>query len=189
MAQQIAQAAKFAQLDVGRAVTHNKGIMNGVNAVALAYDNDTRALAATIHSYAVVDGQYRALSTWTLDAANTTLTGCLAVPLPVGAVGGSIGIVPMAQANLHLGRVEDAQILQAQIAAIGLASNFAALLALVTDGIQKGHMHLQYKSLAIAAGAKGAEITWLQEKLSQSTQPNLKTAQALLKDKQKKRES
>ncbi|MCH4171770.1 MAG: hydroxymethylglutaryl-CoA reductase, degradative [Lactobacillus sp.] len=189
VAQQITRAAKFAQLDVGRAVTHNKGIMNGINAVALAYDNDTRALAATIHSYAVTAGQYRALSTWTLDAANTTLTGRLAVPLPVGAVGGSIGIVPMAQANLHLGRVEDAKILQAQIAAIGLASNFAALLALVTDGIQKGHMHLQYKSLAIAAGATGAEIAWLQEKLSQSTQPNLKTAQALLKDKQKKRES
>lgn len=181
VAQRIVAATKFATLDVNRAVTHNKGIMNGVIGVIQAYGNDTRALSAGIHSYAAQVGQYQPLSQWAL--ADDVLHGRLALPLPIGTVGGSIGIVPMVKVNQHLGQALTPEIMQAQIAAIGLASNLAALRALVTEGIQKGHMHLQYKSLAIQAGATGADIVWLQTRLTQVATPDLATAKELLQEK------
>lgn len=181
VAQRIAGATTFASLDVNRAVTHNKGIMNGVIGVVQAYGNDTRAISAGVHSYAVKDGRYQPLSQWTV--TQDGLVGRLALPLPIGTVGGSIGIVPMAQANQRLGQALTPEIMQAQIVAVGLASNLAALRALVTEGIQKGHMHLQYKSLAIQAGATGATIAWLQDRLAQVATPNLATAQRLLAEK------
>lgn len=181
VAQRIVLATEFAQQDIGRAVTHNKGIMNGLMGVVQAYGNDTRAISAGIHSYASLSGSYQPLSAWTITKGN--LEGRLSVPLPIGAVGGSIGIVPLAQANQRLGQAQSPEVMQSQMAAIGLASNLAALRALVTDGIQQGHMQLQYKSLAIGAGAKGAEIDWLQTQLMQHTQVSLKLAQQLLQTK------
>ncbi|MFD1672994.1 hydroxymethylglutaryl-CoA reductase, degradative [Agrilactobacillus yilanensis] len=187
VAQRIVAATEFAQLDINRAVTHNKGIMNGAIGVVQGYGNDTRAISAGIHSYAAQSGQYQPLSQWRL--VDTDLIGQLTLPLPIGAVGGSIGIVPLAKANQQLGQATDPLIMQAQIATIGLASNLAALRALVTEGIQKGHMHLQYKALAIQAGATGSEIDWLQNALSQQPIVNLAIARQLLVEKSKTEKS
>ncbi|WP_416353253.1 hydroxymethylglutaryl-CoA reductase, degradative [Agrilactobacillus fermenti] len=183
VAKRIVQASAFAHADFERAVTHNKGIMNGITAVVTAYGNDTRAIASAAHAFAARSGSYHPLSSWILEGQ--FLVGQLQVPLPIGAVGGSIGIVPMARTNQEFARAKDPVIMQQQIAAVGLASNLAALRALVTDGIQKGHMNLQFKALAMQAGAKGTEIPWLQHKLKVEKHANLEIAQRLLAEKRK----
>lgn len=156
VAAKIAQASRVAQLDIYRATTHNKGIMNGVDAVVLASGNDWRAIEAGAHAYAARDGQYRGLSQWKVQG--TKLHGQLTLPMPLGFVGGSIGIVPVVQLNHKLMRVENARELEQVVAAVGLAQNLAALRALVTDGIQRGHMKLQLRSLAVAVGADTDEV-------------------------------
>ncbi|MFC6182592.1 hydroxymethylglutaryl-CoA reductase, degradative [Lactiplantibacillus daowaiensis] len=178
VAQKMAAASTVAQLDPYRAATHNKGIMNGIDAVAIATGNDWRALESGAHAYAARDGQYRGLSTWTTDGK--TLTGQLTLPLPVGVVGGSIKINDVAQLNHKLLGQPTAPTLARIIAATGLAQNLAALRALVTTGIQQGHMHLQLKSLAMAAGATPAELPTILQQLEQAPHQDLTTTQQLI---------
>jgi hydroxymethylglutaryl-CoA reductase len=155
VAHRLVTANRIAREDATRAVTHNKGIMNGVTALALATGNDTRAIEAAVHAYAARSGSYRALTHYRLDG--DTLHGELALPVPLGTVGGAAGIHPASAAALGLlgrpGAVELARI----AASIGLAQNFAALFALVSEGIQRGHMGLHAERLAWAAGARGGE--------------------------------
>lgn len=179
VAQRIVQATRFAQVDLPRAATHNKGIMNGVDAVVLATGNDWRAIEAGAHSYAAQSGQYQPLTSWQL-AADGRLVGRIEIPLPIGMVGGSIGILPAVQVAHRLLKVTNACELAGVIAAIGLGQNLAALRALVSDGIQKGHMALQAKSLAIAVGATETEIEPLVAQLTQAKHLNTATATAFL---------
>jgi len=178
VAQKIASASTVAQLDPYRAATHNKGVMNGIDALAIATGNDWRALESGVHAYAARDGQYRGISTWTTDGK--TLTGTITLPLPVGVVGGSIKINELAQLNQRLLGVKTAPELAKIMAALGLAQNLAALRALVTTGIQQGHMHLQLKSLAFAAGATATELPTILQQLEQAPQQDLATTQHLI---------
>lgn len=178
VAAKIAAASTVAQIDPYRATTHNKGIMNGIDAVAIATGNDWRALESGAHAYAAKDGHYRGMSSWTSDGQ--TLRGTLTIPLPVGIVGGSIKINELAQLNQRLLQVAQAGDLARIIAAVGLAQNLAALRALVTTGIQQGHMHLQLKSLALAAGATPAELPAVLQQLELAPQQDLATTQRLI---------
>jgi hydroxymethylglutaryl-CoA reductase len=147
----IVLANDFADSDSYRAATHNKGIMNGIDAVAIATGNDWRAIEAGAHAFAVRDGRYRSLTRWSV-AANGDLVGELTLPLKVGIVGGSLSSNPGARAGLKLAGVSSAPELAELMAAVGLAQNFAALRALVSTGIQEGHMRLHARSAAAAAG-------------------------------------
>ncbi len=153
IAEGIAQASRFAQADPYRAATHNKGVMNGVDAVALATGQDWRAIEAGAHAFACRDGQYRPLSTWQLEEGH--LVGRIELPLALGTVGGPIRIHPGVQLGLKLLRVGSARELAMVFAAVGLAQNFAALRALGSVGIQKGHMALHARCVAVTAGARG----------------------------------
>jgi len=144
-------ASDFAQADTYRAATHNKGIMNGIDAVALATGNDWRAIEAGAHAYAAKDGRYTALSRWWKDE-HGNLRGNIALPLKVGTVGGPLESNPSVAVNLRLLGVESATELAEVMAAVGLAQNFAALKALATEGIQAGHMTLHARSVVKAAG-------------------------------------
>lgn len=181
----IVLASKAAVIDPYRAVTHNKGIMNGVDAVVLASGNDWRATEAGAHAYASRSGQYRALSSWQT-ASNGDLIGELTLPLPVGTVGGSISFHPGAKMTHHLLGDPDAEKLESIIVAVGLAQNFSAIRALVTEGIQKGHMSLHARSLAISAGAQGDEIEKTSQLLKESKHMNLAQANDLLNEIRKK---
>jgi len=150
----IIEAWAFAAVDPYRAATHNKGIMNGVDAVVIATGNDWRAIEAGAHAYASSSGCYTSLSTWGKDA-NGDLTGELTMPMAVGIVGGATRVHPAAQAALKLLGVKTASELAGIIASVGLAQNLAALRALATEGIQRGHMSLHARQVAIAAGATG----------------------------------
>ena len=175
----IAQASRFAHLDPYRAATNNKGIMNGIDAVVIASGNDWRAIEAGAHAYAARDGQYRGLSQWRVDGDQ--LIGDLTMPMPVGSVGGSIKIVPLVKINHHLMKIESAVQLAQIIVAVGLGQNLAALYALVTDGIQRGHMRLQLKSLAASVGATKDEIPMLVNALEEQHARDSHTAEVLLK--------
>lgn len=148
----IIEAWAFAAADPYRAATHNKGIMNGVDAVVIATGNDWRAVEAGAHAYAARSGQYTSLSTWSKNAQGD-LAGVLEMPLAVGTVGGATHVHPGAQAALKLMQVQSARELAEIIVSVGLAQNLAALRALATEGIQKGHMALHARQVAIAAGA------------------------------------
>lgn len=148
----IIEAWAFAAADPYRAATHNKGIMNGVDAVVIATGNDWRAVEAGAHAYAARSGQYTSLSTWGKNAQGD-LTGELEMPLAVGTFGGATRVHPGAQAALKLMQVQSARDLAEIIVSVGLAQNLAALRALATEGIQKGHMALHARQVAIAAGA------------------------------------
>ena len=152
----ILSAYAFAAADPYRAATHNKGIMNGICAVGLATGNDTRALEAGAHAYAARDG-YQPLTTYS-KTANGDLLGQIEIPMPVGIVGGATKAHPTAQAALKIIGADTADRLARVMAATGLAQNFSALRALATEGIQRGHMGLHARNVAIAAGASGAEI-------------------------------
>jgi hydroxymethylglutaryl-CoA reductase len=148
----IVMANELALVDRYRATTHNKGIMNGVDAVAIATGNDWRAIEAAAHAYACRDGSYRALTTWT-STASGELRGELTMPLKAGIVGGSLQTNPGARTGLKIAAVGSATELAQLMCSVGLAQNFAALRALVTSGIQKGHMSLHARSVASLAGA------------------------------------
>jgi len=152
----IVNASRFAELDPYRAATHNKGIMNGVDAVVIATGNDWRAVEAGAHAYATRTGHYRPLATWRRDGAH--LEGRLEMPLALGTVGGTLRVHPAARLSLRMLGVTDAQQLAAIAASVGLASNLAALRALATDGIQRGHMGLHARSVALAAGAAAHQV-------------------------------
>ncbi|WP_026987937.1 hydroxymethylglutaryl-CoA reductase, degradative [Fodinicurvata fenggangensis] len=150
-------AAEFAEVDPYRAATHNKGIMNGISAVALATGNDTRAIEAGAHAYAASSDAYRPLSHYE-KTADGDLAGSIELPLSLGLVGGATKVHPMAQVCLKILGVQNVVEFSGIVAAVGLAQNFAALKALATVGIQKGHMTLHAQNVAIAAGAVGEEI-------------------------------
>jgi hydroxymethylglutaryl-CoA reductase len=152
----IVNASRFAELDPYRAATHNKGIMNGVDAVVIATGNDWRAVEAGAHAFAARSGRYSPLSIWRRDG--DALVGFLELPLALGTVGGTLRVHPSARLSLAILGVEAANDLAAAAAAVGLASNLAAVRALATDGIQRGHMALHARSVALAAGAHGSEV-------------------------------
>jgi len=153
----IIAAYAFAAVDPYRAATHNKGIMNGVDAVVIATGNDWRAIEAGAHSYAARSGKYTSLSTWGRDA-DGNLVGTLEMPMAVGIIGGATRVHPAAQAAIKLMGVKTASELAEIIVSVGLAQNMAALRALATEGIQRGHMSLHARQVAIAAGASGDMI-------------------------------
>ena len=150
-------AADFAVDDPYRAATHNKGIMNGITAVVLATGNDTRAVEAGAHSHAVRDGAYSSLSNFDIDA-DGNLAVSIELPMPVGLVGGATRTHPAAQASVALAEVQTAQELGELITAVGLSQNIAAVRALAAEGIQKGHMSLHARNVAVSAGAEADEI-------------------------------
>ena len=172
-------AYHFADADPYRAATHNKGIMNGIDAVVLATGNDTRAVEAGAHAYAARKGHYRSLTTWEVTASGD-LAGVIEVPMAVGLVGGATKLHPTAKAALKILDVRSADELARIIAAVGLAQNFSAIKALATTGIQKGHMALHSQNIAMMAGAVGAEIDALARLLVDKGAVRLDLAQAEL---------
>ena len=156
----IVDAYAFAAVDPYRAATHNKGIMNGIDPIIVATGNDWRAVEAGAHAYACRQGRYTSLSTWEI-AANGDLVGTLEMPMPVGLVGGATKTHPLARLSLKIMAVTTAQELAEIAVAVGLAQNMAALRALSTEGIQRGHMALHARNIAIAAGAKGQDVDWV----------------------------
>ena len=164
VARRIVEAYALAAVDPYRAATHNKGIMNGVDAVVMATGNDWRAIEAGAHAYAARDGSYGSLSTWSYTegdpatGAGPALVGSLELPMAVGIVGGATRVHPLAQFSLQLMGVSSAAGLAEIIAAVGLAQNLAAIRALATEGIQKGHMALHARQIATAAGAAAHEV-------------------------------
>ena len=177
----IVLASEFSKADPYRATTHNKGIMNGIDSVVIATGNDWRAIEAGAHAFASLSGKYQPLTNWTKDEAGN-LVGTITLPLPVGTVGGSISIHPGAQFAHELLGHPSAVELAGIIASIGLAQNLAAVRALVTDGIQKGHMRLQAKSLGLAVGATQEELPHLMNLLAKATHLNQETAKSLLEE-------
>jgi len=153
----IIEAWAFAASDPYRAATHNKGIMNGVDSVVIATGNDWRAIEAGAHAYAARSGKYTSLSTWGKDK-DGNLVGTLEMPMAVGIVGGATKVHPAAQSAVKLIGVKTASELAEIIVSVGLAQNMAALRALATEGIQRGHMSLHARQVAIAAGANGELI-------------------------------
>ncbi len=180
IAEKMALASQFAQADPYRAATHNKGIFNALDAVLIATGNDWRAIEAGAHAYASHDGTYRGLSRWTIDLEKEELVGEMTLPMPVATKGGSIGLNPRVILSHELLGYPSAKELAQVIVSIGLAQNFAALKALVSTGIQHGHMKLQAKSLALLAGANEAEVAPLVDRLIAEKTFNLETAQRYL---------
>lgn len=160
----IVAAWAFAEADPYRAATHNKGILNGVDAVVIATGNDWRAVEAGAHAYAARSGRYTSLSRWSA-GADGALEGWLEMPLAVGTVGGATRVHPSARACLQLMGVRSAAELAMVIVSVGLAQNLAALRALATEGIQRGHMGLHARQVAIAAGAHGLQVEALAQRM------------------------
>ena len=156
LAQGIVEASLFAEVDPYRAATHNKGIMNGVDAVLLATGQDWRAAEAGAHAYAATSGQYMGLSRWRLEG--DYLEGTLRMPLAVGVVGGITGSHPTVKVALKLAQVTNAADLAGLVAAVGLAQNLGALRALAAEGIQRGHMRVHLRNMALSVGAVGKEV-------------------------------
>ena len=177
----IIAAYAFAAVDPYRAATHNKGIMNGVDAVVLATGNDWRAIEAGAHAYAARTGKYTSLSTWGKNAEGD-LVGTLEMPMAVGIIGGATKVHPAARAALKLMGVKTASDLAEIIVAVGLAQNMAALRALATEGIQRGHMSLHARQVAIAAGASGDMIEKVAARMVAEKTVRIDRAEALLKD-------
>ena len=172
-------AFEFADNDVYRAVTHNKGIMNGIISVANAVGQDSRAIEAAANAYAAISGKYRSLSKWSKDA-DGNLVGILEIPLSVGIVGGIANVHPVAKICAKILNVESAQELACVMTATGLAQNYSAIRALSTEGIQKGHMRLHARNLAAAAGATPEQIDQIVEKMVQANSISLDKAKELL---------
>jgi len=170
----IVAASQFAEADPYRAATHNKGIMNGIDAVVIATGNDFRAVEAGAHTYAALNGRYRPLSFWRRDGLD--LVGELTLPLALGIVGGTLRVHPTARLALSLLRVDCADDLALIAASVGLASNLAALRALATEGIQRGHMSLHARSVAVAAGAQGSEVEAVAGRISEDGSVTLEAA-------------
>ena len=177
----IIEAYAFAATDPYRAATHNKGIMNGVDAVVIATGNDWRAIEAGAHAYAARSGKYTSLSQWGVDAKGN-LVGTLEMPLAVGIVGGATKVHPTAQTALKIMGTTSARELAEVIVSVGLAQNFAAIRALATEGIQRGHMSLHARQLAMAAGASGDLIEQISAQMVREKQVRLDRAQSLVEE-------
>jgi hydroxymethylglutaryl-CoA reductase len=176
----IIAAWAFAEADPYRAATHNKGIMNGVDAVVIATGNDWRAIEAGAHAYAARSGRYTSLSTWGKDAAGN-LVGTLEMPMAVGIVGGATRVHPAARAALKLMGIQSAAQLVEIIVSVGLAQNLAALRALASEGIQRGHMALHARQIAIAAGATGEQINRIADQMVAEGHVHITRAEELMK--------
>lgn len=172
-------AYQFAANDEYRAVTHNKGVMNGIISVANATGQDSRAIEAAANAYASHLGRYTSLTEWTKDD-NGNLVGKIELPLSVGIVGGIINVHPMAKVCKKILGVSSAKELACVMASVGLAQNFAALRALTSEGIQSGHMKLHARNLAAAAGAKSQQIDKIAQKMVQESNISLNRAKELL---------
>jgi hydroxymethylglutaryl-CoA reductase len=177
----IIAAWAFAEADPYRAATHNKGIMNGVDAVVIATGNDWRAIEAGAHAYAARSGRYTSLSTWGKDAEGN-LVGTLEMPMAVGIVGGATRVHPAARAALKLMGIQTAAQLAEIIVAVGLAQNLAALRALASEGIQRGHMALHARQIAIAAGAAGEQINRIADQMVAEGHVHISRAEELMKE-------
>lgn len=177
----IIAAWAFAAADPYRAATHNKGIMNGVDAVVIATGNDWRAVEAGAHAYAARSGRYTSLSTWGQDSEGN-LVGTLEMPMAVGIVGGATRVHPTAKAALKLMGVQTANQLSEIIVSVGLAQNLAALRALATEGIQRGHMGLHARQVAIAAGAVGEMVNRLADQLVAEKNIRIDRAEEILRE-------
>jgi hydroxymethylglutaryl-CoA reductase len=178
LAERVVEAWAFAAADPYRAATHNKGIMNGIDAVALATGNDWRSIEAGAHAYAARKGRYGPLSEWRIE--HDTLVGTIELPLAVGIVGGNLECNPRVRFALRVLGVTSARDLAAIMAAVGLGQNFAALRALVTDGIQRGHMALHARGLAVAAGAPAGLVDQVAQQLIASGEIKLSKAREIL---------
>ena len=176
----IIEAWAFAAVDPYRAATHNKGIMNGVDAVVIATGNDWRAIEAGAHAYAARDGHYTSLSTWGMDQ-DGNLTGELEMPMAVGIVGGATNVHPAAKAAIKILGVKSASELAEIITSVGLAQNLAALRALSTEGIQLGHMSLHARQVAIAAGAASDQIEQVATRMISEKMVRIDRAEEILK--------
>ena len=177
----IVEAWAFAEADPYRAATHNKGILNGVDAVVIATGNDWRAIEAGAHAYAARSGRYTSLSRWSA-GTDGGLEGELEMPMAVGTVGGATRVHPVARAALELMGVTSARHLAEIVVSVGLAQNLAALRALATEGIQRGHMGLHARQVAIAAGATGDLVERVAQRLIIDGVIRIDRAQALLED-------
>ena len=177
----IIEAWAFAAADPYRAATHNKGIMNGVDAVVIATGNDWRAIEAGAHAYAARGGRYTSLSTWGKDERGN-LVGELEMPMAVGIVGGATKVHPAAQAALKLMDVKSASELAEIVVSVGLAQNMAALRALATEGIQRGHMSLHARQVAIAAGATGDAIDQIAARMVEEKVVRIDRAEEIMKE-------
>jgi hydroxymethylglutaryl-CoA reductase len=177
----ILYAQSLALSDPYRCATHNKGVMNGVTAVALATGNDTRAVEAGAHAYAARSGKYSPLTNWEQNA-DGDLIGTIELPLAVGIIGGATSVNPIARICLKILGVRTARELAEVIASVGLAQNLAALRALVTEGIQRGHMSLHARNLAVTAGASGDLADRIAEIMVAEKKIRLDRAKELLKE-------
>ena len=184
----ILSAFAFAFSDTYRAVTHNKGIMNGIDAVSIATGQDFRAIEAAAHAYASRDGKYRSLTTFS-KSSNGDLVGRIEIPLSVGIVGGISTVHPVAKMGLKILGVKSASELACVIASVGLAQNLAAIRALATEGIQKGHMKLHAKNIAVAAGATGKLVDIVSETMYKQLKISLDSARRILQDLNHSRDS
>ena len=167
VARAIASAYRFAYADPYRAATHNKGVLNGIDAVCLATGNDWRAIEAGAHAYAARSGQYRSLTSWKV-LPDGALRGTIELPMAIGTVGGPIRVHPTVQANLKILQNPRARELAAIIAAVGLAQNLGAVRALATEGIQKGHMRMHARNVASTAGATPAQVPEVSRRLAEA---------------------
>ncbi len=177
----ILRAYAFAAADPYRCATHNKGIMNGIDAVVIATGNDWRAIEAGAHSYAALGGRYKPLTVWEKDSKGD-LVGSIEVPMAVGLVGGATATHPTAKANVKLLGVKTASELAQVVAAVGLAQNFAALRALATEGIQRGHMSLHARNIAVMAGAEVDEVDDVVKRLLAEKVIRVDRAQEILQE-------
>ncbi|MEN4917954.1 hydroxymethylglutaryl-CoA reductase, degradative [Achromobacter spanius] len=175
----VLDAYTFAAVDPYRAATHNKGIMNGIDPVIVATGNDWRAVEAGAHAWACRNGRYTSLSTWEKDTSGA-LVGTLEMPMPVGLVGGATKTHPLAQLSLKIMGVKTAQELGEIAVAVGLAQNLGALRALATEGIQRGHMALHARNIALVAGAVGDEIDAIARQMAAEHDVRTDRAVALL---------
>jgi hydroxymethylglutaryl-CoA reductase len=171
VARSIFEAWAFAAADPYRAATHNKGVMNGIDAVVVATGNDWRAVEAGAHAYAARSGRYTSLTDWSLETDPHTgdithLRGVLELPMAVGTVGGATKAHPIARTAMKILGNPNAATLAQIMTAVGLAQNFAAIRALGTEGIQRGHMRLHARQVAMAAGAQGPQIQQLADMLA-----------------------
>jgi hydroxymethylglutaryl-CoA reductase len=181
VARAIVEAGVFAEVDPYRAATHNKGIMNGIDAVIIATGNDWRAIEAGAHTYASRSGTYTSLTKWWQDESGD-LHGSIELPLAVGIVGGATRVHPTAQIALKILSIESANQLAEVIATVGLAQNLAAIRALATEGIQRGHMSLHARQIAIAAGASSDLVPRIVQTMIEENNIRLERAKQLVQE-------
>ncbi|MCW3999267.1 MAG: hydroxymethylglutaryl-CoA reductase, degradative [Candidatus Bathyarchaeota archaeon] len=181
----IAYASAFAVADPYRAATHNKGALNGISAVILATGNDHRAIEAGAHAYAALRGPYTAFSTWTKNGSGD-LEGTIELPMAVGLIGGAVKTHPIAKIAMKILNVKSANEFAEVLVAVGLAQNLAALRALSSEGIQRGHMSLHARNIAVNAGAKGEQVELVAERMVKERKVRVDRAKEILDELAKK---